>query len=907
MVVLHGYGGQGKTALAAEAGRWLGRTGRFPAGAAFIPFERGGGADLALSWTRQALLGDDFADADAVAAALAERPGLVIFDNFESVLANGDAALADADLRDLLDLAWRWADAELAEGRTLDPAGPRVLITTRDTDFRDARFAPSRRCVHVALAGLARGEALALARAVLADRGIERAAIPREPLARLMDFLGGHPLSLNLVLPALARHTPDELIAEFDTLLPGFTVGAAKERNESLTVSLEFSLRRLTPTARAALPDLAVFAGGAFDHSIVEITELPWADWQILRAELIGAGLATVDESISVGVRLSTPNLPVSQFTSYPVRFHPTLLPYLRTLLTDDRRAALEERYWQRYYDLANYFYREDRKNPHFIRALAQRDLPNLRRGLDLALQRAAAQPDDADLQEAAAEFADRVARFFDVFGLRRERERLAARVDALTAQRPAQGDGAGLTRAEYLALSGRGETLLNSGRARDAEAVFRGLLARFPTPALDPSPIPDGGGVGVGVWAYERAVTLGRLGRALCDQGRPADAAECYRQELASLARQEQTAAVQRQAGAAHTDLADALADLGRYAEARAEYEAALETMRALDDRRSVAAILGQLGTLALMQADYAEARRRYTDALAAFRSLDEPEGEATAWHQLGRVAEEEASRAPAAAAAPLWAEAERCYRESLKLKEAANNLRGVANTANQLGLVCQNAGRPAEAETWYRRALAIDEQLGSQKDVAMDYGNLASLLLDAAALPPAGRPTTFAGRDLLAEAEVFAQRAREVLEPLGPSAEPWKIYGILAQIAERRGRGAEARGWRRKEQESFAAFEGAWAGLPQWVGSVGQAVAAACGGDGEARNQIEAAFPQFEAGNWRIVDAIRRIWAGERDLDALTDGIDRNSALIVRRILAAVAGEAPTPSPSPVPDRGG
>ena len=43
VVVLHGYGGQGKTALAAEAGRWLHRAGRFPGGAAFIPFERGAG------------------------------------------------------------------------------------------------------------------------------------------------------------------------------------------------------------------------------------------------------------------------------------------------------------------------------------------------------------------------------------------------------------------------------------------------------------------------------------------------------------------------------------------------------------------------------------------------------------------------------------------------------------------------------------------------------------------------------------------------------------------------------------------------------------------------------------------------------------------------------------------------
>ena len=176
--------------------------------------------------------------------------------------------------------------------------------------------------------GLARGEALELARAVLADRGIERAAVAREPLARLMDFLGGHPLSLYLVLPHLARHTPDELIAEFDTLLPGFTAGAAKERNESLTVSLEFSLRRLTPAARAALPDLAVFAGLAMEDDLLEVTELDPALWQTARAELVGR---------RPGRQLEETR-PALQFPY--IRFHPTLLPYLRTRLSAERRAA---------------------------------------------------------------------------------------------------------------------------------------------------------------------------------------------------------------------------------------------------------------------------------------------------------------------------------------------------------------------------------------------------------------------------------------------------------------------------------------------------------------------------------------------------------------------------------------
>lgn len=712
VVVLHGYGGQGKTALASEAARWLHRTGRFPGGAAFIAFERGCGAELALSWTRQALLGDDFATLEQVADSLRRRPGLVIFDNFESVLANGDAPLADADLRSVLDLAWRWAGGD----QRLDPNGPRVLITTRDVDFRDARLAPSQRCAHVQLGGLGRGEALELGRAVLADRGIDHAKIDREGLSRLMELLGGHPLSLNLVLPRLAEQTPAALVADFDALLPGFTTGAAKERNESLAVSLEFSLRRLGEASRAALPDLGVFAAGAFDHAVTDITGMAWATWQTIRSELVGAGLATVDDSVGLNVQDERSGQAVQSFY---VRFHPTLPPYLRGRLDAPRLAALEERHWQVYYALANYLYRADRQNPEGARAIVQRDLPNLRRGLELALAHAAAHPSDAAALEAAVDFADRVNRFLDIFGLRRERARVQERVDALLATR-----GGDLTRAEYVALSNRGEALLDAGRAREAEVLFRDLLARLP--AADGA-APD-------AWGYERALTLGRIGRTLGAQGRPEQAAAAYRQELALLARLAQSDTVRREAGVTHTDLADVLADLGRYAEARAEYEASLAIKRENGDLRGIGVSEGQLGTLALLQRDYAEARRRYRDALAAFQRLDEPGHEAVAWHQLGRVAQEERA----------WDEAERCYRESVRLKEAAGDLPGAARTANQLGNVCDAAGRPAEAETWYRRALNAFATLGDRRSEATCANNLADLLLAVAAQPPAARPAS-------------------------------------------------------------------------------------------------------------------------------------------------------------------
>jgi hypothetical protein len=69
-------------------------------------------------------------------------------------------------------------------------------------------------------------------------------------------------------------------------------------------------------------------------------------------------------------------------------------------------------------------------------------------------------------------------------------------------------------------------------------------------------------------------------------------------------------------------------------------------------------------------------------------------------------------------------------------------------------------------------------------------------------------------------------------------------------------------------------------------------EAVVSAVGGHAQARAAVEAAFGQFERGNWRIVEPIQHIWAGKRDETALTAGIDPNSALIVREILRRSRG---------------
>ncbi len=130
IAVLHGFGGQGKTALATETARWLTRTRRYHR-ALFVSFETGGDADWVLGQMGGLLDGDfsQHAQADRLPKLkelLAEAPTLLVWDNFESVLPGWHAELPADALEGLLALG---IDLTPADGET------RLLMTTREADL----------------------------------------------------------------------------------------------------------------------------------------------------------------------------------------------------------------------------------------------------------------------------------------------------------------------------------------------------------------------------------------------------------------------------------------------------------------------------------------------------------------------------------------------------------------------------------------------------------------------------------------------------------------------------------------------------------------------------------------------------------------------------------------------------
>ncbi len=762
--------------------------------------------------TLGAVLESSLLDAQAAFALLKETPTLVILDNLET-LAEARGVIPARDntpLRELLDTAAHWSE---------NSPNIRILLTSRLPDLQHPKYPTSGsfKHQHLQLTGLAPQDALDWLNQLLRlppgrDRGLP--SLTRVGLLELLEKVAFHPLSIGLLAKVLQSRSLADVSPRLDELL-------AQESGEDagLLASLNLSLDRLEAKARAWLPNLAVFQGGAMESQILKVTgvgkvdedstvaqgrqllaamesgdmlaiaravgvplpenvELPPEIMQQLQALLLS--MLADKEQLAAEVNKHQPSelAPGADESTWPalkqsllhtgliqtenlaglqdlpglggdtyLRFHPTLAPVLLNKLTPSQAESLRRRHRQAYYQLSGELFWLDQNNPHAARAVVRRELPNL-----LAAVNAALEAKDND----AVKFANNVNRFLGYFGLRREHERLATRA--------AHSGGERSSQPWVGARFGLGEQWYNAGRATEAQAVFVDLL--------------DGLGAAP---SYQRCVTLGMLGRCLAMQGQLGEAAARYRQKLEELAGLEQDQDVKRGTGLAHIDLGDVLTDLGDYPGARAAYQAALAIMQELGDARSIGAINGQFGTLALRQGQLAEAAQRYQAALGIFRQINEPGSEAVIHHQLGMTYQ----------AAGQWDAAEQACRESARLNESQGNLQGAAESWNQLATVTLLVGKPAEAEDWFRKAIAGLHAAGDTASESKALNNLAVLLL------------SLGQKDRLAEARQLATQALAIMETLDPvGVEIWKTYAILAEIAEREDKPEEAADWRAKRK---------------------------------------------------------------------------------------------------------
>jgi hypothetical protein len=120
--------------------------------------------------------------------------------------------------------------------------------------------------------------------------------------------------------------------------------------------------------------------------------------------------------------------------------------------------------------------------------------------------------------------------------------------------------------------------------------------------------------------------------------------------------------------------------------------------------------------------------------------------------------------------------------------------------------------------------------------------------------------------------------------------TAEIWKIYTILAMIAEKQGDTTQAKDYRRLSREAWSGFAGAQYHLRKH----GQLIAAVVTAvdDARVKQTLEPALKEWAKAGWNnLVAAIHRVLEGERDEDVLCEPLNFEEAPIINAILRGIA----------------
>ncbi len=162
--------------------------------------------------------------------------------------------------------------------------------------------------------------------------GVDRSKLPRSYL-ELLKLLGGHPLSLKVVLRQLKSQSPQGLIDALRQGLDSFQGAEEEGRARSLTVSLDYSFTKLSDRARQHLPFLAFFSERVDANWLHVFSNSPDNDFGQAYRAAFGENLqksdwlALLEEAAEAGI--------LEHWGDTIYKIHPALPWYLRQRLVE--------------------------------------------------------------------------------------------------------------------------------------------------------------------------------------------------------------------------------------------------------------------------------------------------------------------------------------------------------------------------------------------------------------------------------------------------------------------------------------------------------------------------------------------------------------------------------------------
>jgi tetratricopeptide (TPR) repeat protein len=872
VAVIQGEGGEGKTTLAVELARWLVLTARMDQ-AVFVSVERNPDIRTMIDSMGQQLVnnysvaeyGQDIwgAALQPVDRKLKEIRTVIVFDNMESILPNmqGLMTVDPQIIQDVVQLSQH----------VLNIGSTRIIFTSREP--LPPPFDKQSQICH--LGRLSTSDAIQLVKEAMKQAQLMPKEMPDgspDPdVERLVTSVNCHARSLVLLAPHVHKLGVDQTGDALNKLMAELHAQYPDDRERSLYASVELSLRRLPEDVRQAVDLLAVFHGGVNARVWSEMTDQEVSMEQLVKqllanhsgkeAELLEKlqnsdpsaimellSLKEQTESQSTGISFQTLQTELTRTglaQPYPhshMRLHPALAPYLKTRLSSAHMAKAQEKWALGMKSLAKFLYKQQFENAQLAAELTLLELPNL-----MALLAYMQQREDA---EAIVDIAWHIEGILKNLGRRQILQQVVA------VRKKAEKGLKAWNNTSFNAAKNQIERLLEKGSLGLAQTAAQDLLKKSLDAGEDAYPEA----------AIDIAMANNLLGSVLKKSGASEPALtylESARTQFDRLGRDGDKYA-QRMASVCITEQGDCLRDLGRLDEAAAAYEKRIAFAEKLGDLRGATLGKAQLGTVRYHQKQYANALTTYESAIQSFESLGEPVNVAAYLHQMGSVYEDSGN----------YNAAETAYRKSLGIEVQQNNKNGEATSLLQLGNLFKKLGQLEDAVTFYRQAADIYVELGDMLMEGLDRSNLAD---------------TFIKLKRYDDARQEILRAIECKKPFGHTAEPWKTWQILSNIEQAQGNATAAKDARDQAVALYMAFRRSGGGKyeygAQLCAMVGDAIQRG------ARAEVEAAFGQFGGDFQPLVDALRQILDGVRDVQVV-EGLDYDDEVHVRLLLEQLGG---------------
>ncbi|MDZ7970713.1 MAG: tetratricopeptide repeat protein [Nostoc sp. DedSLP03] len=685
LVLVQGMGGVGKTELVAGFARWLddtqGRERIF-----FTSFEQGAGLSQVINQIGRALGGERFSQMmleqqeAVVRQYLQTHPCLLIWDNFEPVngFPTGNEPLLSGEERNKLKRFLK----ELRGGKSW------VLITSRrEEPWLDCGYSL------INLRGLSQADAQELAAKILQTVGVERKNLPAEYL-ELLKLLGGHPLSLRVVLLHLKTQTPVQLIEALRRGLDTFQGVEEEGRDKSLTVSLDYSFAKLSEKAQRHLPFLALFSERVdVDWLHIFSTNPDDSDGKAYQA-VFGENLQKADWLQLLNEAAAAGIMEYLGGTIYKI--HPALPWYLRQQLnkiaSQEVINELEKKLLFFYAYLADKYHQKLISNAEYATFILRVEEPNLLQNLRLAEQQ----------QEwAKAQSILQVLQVYERIGRKPEFKSLQKRALKQIGIHLADAKAKGKDAVDfwiYLRSYEANEALLSANLAGASKIHQEILDELIPLNDLSENNII--------------AVSYNQLGIVAQKQRQFDVAIDYYHKALK----------IYEDAGdfyfAAHEyhNLGNVAYEQRQFDVAIDYYHKALKIYKDAGDFYSAAREYHQLGMVAEEQRQFDVAIDYYHKALKIFEDAGDFYSAAYEYHQLGNVAQKQRQ----------FDVAIDYYYKALKIYEDAGDLYSAAREYHNLGNVAYEQRQFDVAIDYYHKALKIYEDAGDSYSAASDYHQL-------------------------------------------------------------------------------------------------------------------------------------------------------------------------------------